>query len=294
MALFPGFERRQLKVTETTINLVTGGRGPPLLLLHGYPQTHALWHAVAPRLAERFSIVAADLRGYGDSGQPASTPDHAAHSKRAMARDMVEVMAALGHDRFMVAGHDRGGRVTHRMLLDHGAAVQRAAVLDICPTLTTFERMTTALAHAYYHWFFLSQAADLPERMIGADPGHYLMTKLANWSSGFAGFDPGALAEYRRCFAMPAVVHASCEDYRAAVSIDLEHDRADLHRKPAQPLLVLWGEQATMHKHFDVLETWRERADDVRGRVLPCGHYLPEEQPDAVFAEFMKFFGAEA
>lgn len=293
MILFPGFERRQIAVSDTTINLVTAGRGPALLLLHGFPQTHTLWHAVAPRLAKHFTVVAPDLRGYGDSGQPKSTPDHAAHSKRAMARDMLEVMTGLGHRRFMVAGHDRGGRVTHRLILDHGDCVQRAAVLDICPTLTTFEHMTTGLAFAYYHWFFLSQPADLPERLIGADPDYYLMKKITNWSSGFSQFHPDALAEYRRCYSKPAVIHASCEDYRAAATIDLEHDRADLGRKVEVPLLVLWGEKATMHKHFDVLQTWRERAEDVRGRALPCGHYLPEEQPDALYEEFMMFFGAK-
>lgn len=245
MTLFPGFDRRQIAVSDTVINLVTAGDGPALLLLYGFPQTHALWHAVAPRLAEHFTVVAPDLRGYGDSGQPASTPDHSTHSKRAMARDMIEVMASLGHHRFMIAGHDRGGRVTHRLMLDHGRHVQRAAILDICPTLTTFERMTTGLAFTYYHWFlFLSQPADLPERLIGVDPEYYLMKETSNWSSGFSQFHPVALADYRRCYSKPEVVHASCEDYRAAVSIDLEHDRADLGRKLPHPLLVLWGEKS--------------------------------------------------
>jgi haloacetate dehalogenase len=264
-----------------------------LLLLHGYPQTHVIWHRIAPALAERFTVVCADLRGYGDSGKPGSAPTHAPYAKRAMAQDLVEAMAALGFDRFMVAGHDRGGRVVHRLCLDHPQRVVLAAVLDIVPTRTLFRATNQALATGYYHWFFLIQPEPLPERLIGGDPMFYLHRKLAQWSAAknLGWLSPEALAEYERCFADPATIHASCEDYRAAATIDLEHDEADLERRIGCPLLVLWGEQGLMHHHFDVLATWREKcAGPVEGRALPCGHFLPEEQPDATGAELMRFF----
>jgi haloacetate dehalogenase len=243
--MYEGFQARRVPTSGTEIFCRTGGEGPPLLLLHGYPQTHAMWHRVAPALARRFTVVCADLRGYGDSGRPPSDPRHEAYAKRATARDMVEVMAALGHERFMVAGHDRGGRVVHRMCLDHPERVAKAAVLDIVPTLTLFRATDMAFAMGYYHWFFLSQPAPLPERMIGADPG-LLPAPQARPVVGRQGpgwVAPEALAEYERCFADPAVIHASCEDYRAAATIDLEHDEADLDRRIACPLLVLWGER---------------------------------------------------
>lgn len=271
------------------------GAGPPLLLLHGYPQTHMLWHRIAPALAERFTLVCADLRGYGDSGKPSADATHSAYSKRAMAQDMVEVMAALGYDRFMVAGHDRGGRVTHRMCLDHPARVQRAAVLDIVPTRTVFAATNQALATGYYHWFFLSQPEPLPERMIGAEPIFYLQQKLARWSKtqDTSWVAPAALAEYARCFADPATIHATCEDYRAAATIDLEHDAADAGLRIACPLLVLWGEHGLMHRQFDVLATWRAKAaGEVTGRALPCGHFLPEEAPAPTAAALLRFFAA--
>ncbi len=293
--MFEGLAARRLATSGTEIFARTGGEGPPLLLLHGYPQTHAIWHRVAPALAGRFAVVCADLRGYGDSGKPASDPRHLAYSKRSMAADMVEVMAALGHERFMVAGHDRGGRVVHRMCLDHPGRVLRAAVLDIVPTRTIFRSTNQAIATGYYHWFYLAQKEPLPERMIGADPLFYLRQKLGHWSgakdTGWAA--PEALAEYERCFADPAVIHASCEDYRAAATVDLEHDEADLDRKIACPLLALWGEKGLMHANFDVLATWREKASGpVEGRPLPCGHYLPEEQPEATLDELVRFFTA--
>jgi haloacetate dehalogenase len=291
--MFEGFATRRVRTAGAEIFLRTGGQGPPLLLLHGYPQTHAIWHRVATALAERFALVCADLRGYGDSAKPKAGPDHAGYAKRAMAQDMVEVMAALGHERFMLAGHDRGGRVAHRLCLDHPGRVQRAAVLDIVPTRTLFAATDQALATGYYHWFFLIQPEPLPERMIGADPLFYLHTKLGQWSGAKnrAWVDPAAMAEYERCFAAPATIHASCEDYRAAATIDLVHDAADRDRRIACPLLVLWGEQGLMHKSFDVLATWREKAaGTVQGRALPCGHYLPEECPGEVIEEFQAFF----
>jgi haloacetate dehalogenase len=272
------------------INLVKSGEGPPLLLLHGYPQTHVMWHKVAPRLAEHFTVVASDLRGYGDSAKPPGGGDHATYSKRAMALDQVQVMAHFGFERFMVAGHDRGGRVAHRMALDHADTVTRLAVLDIVPTHKVFATAGKDLATAYYHWFFLIQPHDFPERLIGADPEYYLTRRFGDWGGADSAFTAEAVAEYLRCFSDPAAIHASCEDYRAAATIDLDHDEADLARKVDCPLLVLWGKKAPMHRLYDVLETWRERASDVRGRALPCGHYLPEEAPIETADALIDFF----
>jgi haloacetate dehalogenase len=290
-ALFPGFATRRVATSQAEIHCVVGGGGPPLLLLHGYPQTHAMWHRVAPRLAQRYTVVCADLRGYGDSSKPASDAAHAPYSKRAMARDMVEAMRALGHERFRLVGHDRGGRVAHRLCVDHPEAVERVAVLDISPTRIMYGRTDQAFATAYYHWFFLIQPFDLPERLIGADPGYYLRRKLGGWGSGASVFDARALAEYERCFADPRTIHATCEDYRAAASIDLEHDAADVAagRKVRCPLFVLWGERGVVHRLFAPLADWSEVATDVRGRALPCGHYLAEELPDATLEALEPF-----
>lgn len=287
--MFDGFDKRRVTTAGTEINLRIGGEGPPLLLLHGYPQTHVMWHKVAPALAARFTVVLPDLRGYGDSGKPESDAEHAPYAKRAMAADQVEVMAALGFDRFAVVGHDRGARVAHRLTLDHPERVDKLAVLDIAPTLAMYEQTDLAFATAYYHWFFLIQPADLPERMIGADPGYYLQKKIGAWRDVPDYFTPEALSEYKRCFAEPATIHATCEDYRAAASIDLEHDRADLDNKMACPLLVLWGERGVIERCFDPLALWRERAEDVRGRALPCGHYLAEEVPEETTAALLAF-----
>ena len=290
--LFPGFASRRIETAGASIALACGGSGPPLLLLHGYPQTHAMWHRIAPALARRYTVVCADLRGYGDSSKPPSDASHATYSKRAMAADMVAAMRALGHPRFRLVGHDRGGRVAHRLAVDHRDAVEKVAVLDIAPTLAMYAKTDRAFATAYYHWFFLIQPFDLPERMIGADPVAYLRTKIGGWGSGgTAFFDPRALAEYERCFSDPATIHATCEDYRAAASIDLEHDAADraAGRRVRCPLLALWGERGVVHRLFDPLAEWRAVADDVRGRPLPCGHYLAEEAPDATLAELEAF-----
>ena len=295
MSLFPGFSGQRISTENAEIFLRSKGDGPPLLLLHGYPQTHAMWHAVAPALAEHFTVVCADLRGYGDSSKPGASPDHAAMSKRAMAADMVEAMSMLGFSRFMVAGHDRGGRVTHRMCLDHPHVVTKAALLDIVPTSTLFDATNKELAEGYYHWFFLTRPFDFPERLIGADPLYYLHAKLGSWSGGkSASFaHPEAMAEYERCFSEPATIHSSCEDYRAAATIDLVHDKADDDARIACPLLVLWGKQGLMERHFDVLETWRVKAQGrVTGEALDCGHYLPEEAPEATIEKLRGFFAA--
>lgn len=292
-SLFPGFDARRVDIPGTTIQFVIGGKGPPLLLLHGYPQTHAMWHKVAPALAREFTVVCADLRGYGDSGKPASDDAHVTYSKRAMAGDMVALMRSLGFARFGLAGHDRGGRVAHRLEMDHPHAVERLAVLDISPTRLMYRATDMAFAQAYYHWFFLIQPFDMPERMIGADPLYYLRRKTSGWgSAGGAFFDPRAYAEYERCFALPETIHATCEDYRAAATIDLEHDDADVEagRKVTCPLLVLWGSKGVVARCFDPIADWQTVATDVRGHALPTGHYLAEEAPDATLSALREFF----
>jgi haloacetate dehalogenase len=290
-ALFPEFTQRRIAARGAEIHCVVGGTGPPLLLLHGYPQTHAMWHKIATRLAERFTVVCSDLRGYGDSSKPDGGERSVNYSKRAMAADQIDVMRALGFDRFRLAGHDRGGRVAHRLTLDHPGAVERVAVLDISPTRTMYGQTDKDFATAYYHWFFLIQPFDLPERLIASDPGYYLRKKTGGWGSAAGIFDPRAFAEYERCFAQPETIHATCEDYRAAASIDLEHDEVDVAagRKVTCPLLVLWGEKGVVHRHFDPLNDWRAVAVDVRGRKLPSGHYLAEEVPEETLEELLRF-----
>ena len=288
--LFPGFTTHRIQTSGAEIRCVVGGTGPPLLLLHGYPQTHAIWRKIAPALAHRFTVVCADLRGYGDSSKPKSDPEHVAYSKRAMAQDMVELMDDLGHRRFLLAGHDRGGRVAHRLCLDHPDAVVRVAMLDISPTRIMYGKTDQAFATAYYHWFFLIQPFDLPERLIGADPIYYLHWKLGSWGTGTAHFDPRAMAEYERCFRDPATIHATCEDYRAAAGIDLVHDAADAEHRVTCPPLVLWGEKGVVHRLFKPLDDWRSVANNVRGKALPCGHYLAEEEPHATLYELETFF----
>lgn len=278
-----------VETSGARIHVTRQGSGPPVLLLHGYPQTHRMWHRVAPALVDRFEVVAPDLRGYGDSSRPPGGADHSGYSKRAMAADMVEVMTALGHERFAVVGHDRGGRVGHRMAKDHPERVRRLCVIDIAPTLHMFDHTDQAFATGYYHWFFLVQGDGLPEHLIGADPGWYLREKLRRWAAPGAVFDEGAVAEYVRCFSDPEVVHATCEDYRAAAGIDLEHDRADRDRLVTCPLLVLWGEAGFVHRTYDVLEVWRGYATDVRGHAVPGGHFPPEESPDSVVAALTTF-----
>jgi len=290
--MFDDFESRQFKSGDVSIHARVGGDGPPLLLMHGHPQTHAMWHRVAQTLARHFRVVAIDLRGCGDSARPPASTDHAAHSKRTMARDAVSVMQALGFERFAVCAHDRGARVAHRLALDHPQAVSRLMLLDIAPTLAMYEGTTEAFARAYWHWFFLIQPAPLPERLIDVDPVAYLRDVMGRRHAGLAGFDAGALAQYERCIALPGSASSICEDYRASASIDLEHDRADraAGRRLTAPLRVLWGSQGVVERCFDVLALWRAAADDVSGRALDCGHYIAEERPADLLAEMRTFF----
>ena len=295
--MFEGFATRRLPGADSVhINAVIGGSGPPLLLLHGYPQSHVMWHKVAPVLAQHFTVVAGDLRGYGDSDKPESDKEHLVYSKRSTARDQVAAMRSLGYERFAVAGHDRGGRVAHRMALDHPSAVERIAVLDIAPTREMFKPTTFEFAMAYYHWYFLAQPFDYPERLIGADPEYYVREKMRAWSRGLDAeiFTQEALAEYIRCFKDPKTIHASCEDYRAAATIDIEHDDADGGKKVVAPLLALWGSKGVVNRLFDPIALWKQRAADVRGEALPSGHYLAEEVPEQTAERLLTFFGARA
>jgi haloacetate dehalogenase len=272
------------------------GSGPALLLLHGHPQNQTMWHRVAPALAQSFSVVLMDLRGYGDSARPAATADHAAHSKRLMAQDALSLMQHLGHAQFSVLAHDRGARVAHRLALDHPASVRRLMLLDIAPTLAMYEHTSDAFARAYWHWFFLIQPAPLPERLIDANPVAYVREVMGRRQGGLGVFAPEALAEYERCIVLPGTAHSICEDYRASASIDLEHDRADRHAgwRLSQALRVLWGAQGTVGRCFDVPALWRPwvaRPDEhFSGRALPCGHYVAEEVPQVLIEEALAFF----
>ena len=267
------------------------GAGPALLLLHGHPQTHAMWHLVAPALAEKFTVVMMDLRGYGDSGRPPADAGHASYSKREMALDAISVMRHHGFDRFGVLAHDRGARVAHRLAADHPDAVERLMLLDIAPTLAMYERTGDAFARAYWHWFFLIQPPPLPEALIESDPVAYVRSVMGKRHAGLAAFAPEALAEYERCIAIPGTARGICEDYRASATIDLAHDREDVlgGNKLAQPLRVLWGEHGTVGQCFDVPALWHERALQMTGRAVPCGHYVAEEAPGVLLDEAFRF-----
>jgi haloacetate dehalogenase len=294
--LFPGFTARRVPTPDGQhIHTLVGGTGPALLLLHGHPQTSAIWHKVAPKLAQHFTLVLADLRGYGDSAKPEGDAEHLLYSKRTMAADMLAVMQHLGHPRFTVLAHDRGARVAYRLAADHPAAVLRMVLLDIAPTLAMYEQASNAFARAYWHWFFLIQPAPLPERLIEADPAAYVRDVMGRRSAGLAPFDARALAEYVRCLALPGTAHGICEDYHASAGIDLVHDRADRDagRQLPMPLLALWGEQGVVHQCFQPLAEWQRVAADVRGHALPCGHYIAEEAPDALLDAALPFLLAD-
>ncbi|MCK0746084.1 alpha/beta fold hydrolase [Chromohalobacter nigrandesensis] len=291
--MFDSFRSFDIDVDDdVTIHGVIGGRGPPLLLLHGHPQTHVIWHRLAPRLADHFTVVATDLRGYGDSSKPYGDDEHVAYSKRTMSLDQVRVMQTFGIESFFICGHDRGGRVAHRLALDYPDRVRKLMTLDIAPTLAMYEQTDLAFATAYWHWFFLIQPSPLPESWIEAAPKDYVTRIMGRRHAGLAQFDPRAIAEYQRCLALPGAAHGLCEDYRASRTIDLEHDRADRDtgRHLSVPLKVLWGEFGTIERCFDALAEWHAVSNNsVVGSALNCGHYLPEEAPDAVFQQLIDF-----
>lgn len=285
--MFEGFELKRIETREATINLVQAGDGPPVLMLHGYPQTHVCWHLVAPRLAERFTVVCTDLRGCGDSSKPAGDPEHSTYSKRTMALDQVEVMQALGFPKFAVVGHDRGARVAHRLALDHRDKVTKLALLDIIPTKVAFERVDKDMATAAFNWFFSIQPDDLPERLIGSDPSFYLKWLLDHWAGDKAALKPEAVAEYERCFDSDTI-RATNEEFRAAATIDLIHDKADDDSKITCPTLVLWSANSMWAKH-NILEIWNSRAEHVQGFAFDCGHFLPEEAPEQTAHALIEF-----
>jgi haloacetate dehalogenase len=286
MSDFEGFHLANIDTGEAVIRVRYGGDGPPLLLLHGHPQTHFMWHKVAPLLAQEFTVVCPDLRGYGESSKPATTPDHEPYSKRAMARDQIALMQQLGFDRFSIAGHDRGGRCGYRLALDHPQHVDKLAVLDIVPTGEAFRRANMDFGLRYWHWFFLAQPYPLPESLIGSDPDNYYFRNTREL------FAPEALEDYLRCVRNPATIHAMCEDYRAGATFDFQLDEADRgQRRIACPGLVLWGSKGALEKLYDdVLGIWRDWADDVRGKGIACGHYLAEEAPEETYGELRMFF----
>lgn len=291
MSLFLGFKQKRIRTSGATINVVTAGQGEPVLLLHGYPQTMACWHQIAPELAKEYTVVCADLRGYGGSSKPKGLPDHSNYSKREMALDMVEVMSKLGHERFHLVGHDRGARVSHRLAKDHGERVQTLTVLDISPTLKMFENTDLKFATAYYHWFQMLQPAPLPEKMLQGIVPFNILGMVGRSEPDLSAFSKEAVAEYVKAFEDPKAIHASCEDYRAAGTIDLEHDRKDRRRKLKMPVMALWGKQGVINRLFNCLEDWREVAVDVRGKALDCGHFIPEEKPAETLKEIRRFIG---
>ena len=290
--MFKGFEVHTVERNGVRLHTRAGGEGSPLLLLHGHPQSMAMWHKVLPALMVRHRLVLMDLRGYGDSSRPAPDAQHIHHSKREMALDALVVMRAHGFERFDVLAHDRGARVAHRLAADHPGAVLRLMLLDIAPTLAMYANTSEAFARAYWHWFALIQPAPLPEALIDSDPVRYVRSVMGGRHAGLTPFTPAALAEYERCAAIAGTGTSICEDYRASASIDLEHDRADVQagRRLTQPLRVLWGEHGAVGRCFDVRALWRERATQVSGEALPCGHYLAEELPEAVVAQALNFF----
>lgn len=288
---FRDFDEKVISSNGINIFVRCGGRetAPPLLLLHGYPQTSAMWHMVAPQLVEKYRVICPDLRGYGRSDKPVSTDRHEPYSKRVMAQDMVSLMRELGHDQFYLGAHDRGARVAHRLGLDHPGAVKAMSTLDIAPTREMYANTSELFAKLYWHWFMLIQKAPLPETVIGGDPDGYWKTKCFNQAGGNP-FDEAAFDEYLTAFRDPASIHATCEDYRAAYSIDIEHDNEDRDRKLQVPLLALWGKKGAIEQCFDAKALWMARAEHLECEALDCGHYMAEEVPDQIIRRFVEFF----
>lgn len=289
--MFDDFKDVSTTVDGVRIKAIQGGNGPALLLLHGHPQTHAIWHKVVPELTKHFTVVASDLRGYGDSGKPEGLPDHSNYSKRRMAQDQVDLMRALGYESFAVLAHDRGGRVAARMALDHPTVVTKLITLDVAPTLAMYEQTSFEFARAYWHWFFLVRPAPFPETLIRADADLYLKQTIGARSAGLKPFTPEAYAEYLRCLQQPETAHGICEDYRASVTIDLEHDRDSLAKgqKITCDFLALWGAEGVIEKCFDPVAEWKHLSDNVSGHSLPCGHYIPEEAPELLLERVLPF-----
>jgi len=287
------FKKDKLRLEDITINYKHGGKGKALLLIHGYPQTHTMWHKVANELSKFYYVICPDLRGYGDSSKPKGLENHQNYSKKTMAKDMIELMKYLGFYEFFVAGHDRGARVTHRLCLDYPENILKACVMDIAPTYHMFQNTDQNFATGYYHWFFLIQPDELPETMIGQNPTYYLKEKLKRWSDKAISFenkfDKEAIKEYIRCFDKDSI-HATCEDYRAAATIDMKDDKKNTDKKVETPLLILWGEKGFINKTYNVLKVWEEYASNVSGKTLDCGHFLPEEKPKDVIKELKIFF----
>ena len=288
--LFPGFARRRVAAAGIEINCRLGGEGQPVLLLHGYPETHACWHRLAPILAESFNLVIPDLPGYGDSGYLEPDPANRQYSKRQSAVVMAELMRNLGHARFAVVGHDRGARVAYRLALDRPDVMTRLALFDILPTIETWEQMTGISVLAEFHWPFLAQPGGLPEALIDRDPDFFLRYLMTRWAGDVGRIHSQALAEYLRCFKNPETIRATCDEYRAGASIDLDHDRADRGRKLTMLLLVLWGERSSQGSGYDVLGVWRDHAENVTGHGIASGHFLPEEAPDETYQALRGFF----
>ena len=286
--MFEQFKQDKINVNGININYKIGGKGEPLLLLHGYPQSHILWRKIAPLFAENYTVICSDLRGYGDSDKPESDKSHLPYSKKYMGLDQNELMKKLGFNEYFLVGHDRGGRVAHRMAIDYKENIKKISVLDIVPTSHVFKNTNALLARRYYHWFFLIQSFPHPETMIGNDPEYYIRSKLKMWGANDEYLTEDVLQEYLRCFT-PETIHASCEDYRAGASIDLKHHEEDLHKKISCPLQVLWGAKATVEELYDPVKVWKEWAINVEGKSIDCGHFLPEESPIETYDAIIKF-----
>jgi haloacetate dehalogenase len=290
--MFKNFESQVIKTSKAKINLVRGGQGFPVLLLHGYPQTYIMWHKIAPLLAEKFTVIATDLRGYGDSSKPQGEKNHENYAKKIVAQDQVEIMSYLGYNEFYLIGHDRGGRVAHRLTLDYPERVKKLAVLDIVPTLEMYQTTDQKFATGYYHWFFLIQPFPFPETLISNNSEYFLDHCLRSWSKNYGAFTSEALSEYRRCFRDPKTIHGSCEDYRASATIDLIHDQQDREQKIKCPFLVLWGSQGLIEKKYSVLESWQKKAVKVEGYQVNCGHFLAEEAPEETYQYLEQFLSS--
>lgn len=293
MQFFKNFKQEKVNLDGIEINFRHGGKGEALFLIHGYPQTHFMWHRIADELSKSYYVICPDLRGYGDSSKPKGENNHKNYSKKSMAKDIINLAKYLRVKNFYVAGHDRGARVTHRLCLDYPKKIKKACVMDIAPTYHMFENTNQDFATGYYHWFFLIQGDKLPETMIGANPAYYLTEKLKRWSNKEVDFEDKfnkqAVKEYIRCFDKDSI-HATCEDYRVAATIDMQHDKKDRDKKIQMPLLVLWGSKGFINKTYDVVKVWQDYAKDVKGKTLNCGHFLPEEKPKKLIRELKEFF----